>query len=162
MFRTNNNGKLRYKFVSEEFIKIVTFVPLIFACINLLGYFSVGTKSLLYFLFVFCFSMTWFIIGIYATFRMAMRQNRTISEISFEKDYVLIKTDKVAWINAKEYGSDIDKLYYENREFDTYGKNTIREGLVIFIEDVEFYLVKDYFDDYDEIIMILNQFKQII
>ena len=157
MFTTNDNGLLRYKFVNGELIKTITVEPLLYTFITILAYFAVGTKSYLFFYFGLGFIIIGYIVlGLYATLRMARRQNRTISEISFENDNIVIKTDKVAWIRAKEFRFNKSELNINQRKFEWYTKNALREGISINVDDTELYLVKYYFDNYDEIVKMLS------
>ena len=155
MYKLNSEGQIRYKYVSKEFIKGIIIEPLVYSFITLLVYFSVGSKSLLYFYLIFGYILIWYMISLYATVRMVIRQNRTISEVDFLNDNVVIKTDKILWLKAKEYMLNNSKAYYKNRKFRWYGKKTEKEGLSIFFNDMELFLVKDYFDDYVDIVNLL-------
>lgn len=92
----------------------------------------------------------------YSTLRQLNRQNRTISEVDFSNEDVVIRTDKILWLKAKENKLNKSKINFKNRKFDWYGKNTEKEGLSISINDMEWYLVKDYFDEYDDILKLFN------
>jgi hypothetical protein len=156
MYKTNDIGQLRYKYVSKEFIKGIVIEPIIYTFITLLMYLSVGTKSILYFYLMLCFLIVWYFIGMYATFRMMLRQNRTISEIDFINEDIILKTDKILWLKGSEYNAEKSKVQSKSRKFEKYGKNTVKEGLSIFVDDKELYLVKDYFDDYENINKLLK------
>ncbi|NVN95611.1 MAG: hypothetical protein HXX18_10060 [Bacteroidetes bacterium] len=84
------------------------------------------------------------------------KQSRTISEIDIIKDIIFIKTDKILWIKAREYRIEKSKIHFKNRKFDFYNKNAVNEGLSVFVNNIELYLVKDYFDNYEDIINLLK------
>jgi len=154
MYNTNNEGQLRYEKVSKDVILNLVFSPFMYSFFIWLSYLSVGTKSIMYFYSMSAGSILILIFFFYSTFRMLSRQNRTISGINFSNDYYTIKTDKILWLKAKEYEIKKSMIRIKNRKFDWYDKNTDKIGASIFINDLELFLVKDYFDDYDIIIKL--------
>ncbi|NVN95613.1 MAG: hypothetical protein HXX18_10070 [Bacteroidetes bacterium] len=156
MYKTNYDGQLRYKYVSRNFIQSLIIEPIVYCFIIILMYLSVGTKSILYFYLMLCFLIAWYIIGMYATYKMVLRQNRTICEIDFINEDIVIRTDKLLWLKSREYKVGKSKVQSKTRTFENYGKNTIKEGLSVFVNNIELYLVKDYFDNYEDIIKLLT------
>jgi len=151
MYKLNNEGLTRYKYVRKEFIKGIIIEPIVYSFIVVLVYFSVGTKSLLYFYLMISFILVWYLVGLFATIRMVKRQNKTISEINLVNEIIVFKTDKILWLKAGEYQQNKLNVYFENRKFKWYGNKTEKEGLSFFVNDNELFLVKDYFDDYENI-----------
>ena len=156
MYKTNYDGQLRYKNVSRNFIQILIFVPIIHFFIVWLLYLSVGTKSILFFYSILVYVIVFLMFAFFSTFRQLNKQSRTISEIDIIKDVIIIKTDKILWLKAREYRIEKSKIYFKNRKFDFYNKNAVNEGLSVFVNNIELYLVKDYFDDYENIINLLK------
>lgn len=156
MYRTNDEGESRYEYVSKNVTQILVFSPIFFTFLIVIEYFSIGTKSILFFYSMLAFMLFYIALVFYSTFRQLNRQNRTISEVSFSNEDVIIKTDKILWLKAKEYKIKKSMIHIKNRRFDWYDKNTYKVGASIFVIDKELYLVKDYFDDYDNILNIFS------
>ena len=156
MFRTNYDGELRYSFVSKQFYLGVFLEPVIYAFITLLVYLSVGTKSIFIFYLILVYIIAWYSFGMYATIRMIRSQNRTITEIDFNNDEIKIGTDYLLWYDGLEFRIKKSEIQFKKRKFENYGKKTIKEGLQFNIDGLELYFIKDYFDDYDEIVKMLS------
>ena len=156
MYKLNNEGQIRYKYVRKEFIKGIIIEPLVYSFIIVLVYFSVGTKSLLYFYLMISFILVLYLVGLFATIRMVKRQNKTISEVDLVNESIVFKTDKILWLKAREYQPNKLNMHFENRKFKWYGKKTEKVGLSIFVNDIELFLVKDYLDNYENIMKLLT------
>ena len=157
MYKLNNEGHTRNKYVVKEFTKGIIIEPIIYSFIIILVYFSVGTKSILYFYLMTSYILVWYIVGMFATIKMLKRQNKTISEVYLLNENIEFKTDKILWLKAGEYQQNRLSLHFENRKFKWYGKKTEKEGLSIFVNDIELFLVKEYFDDYENIKKLLTE-----
>lgn len=151
MYKTNHEGQLRFTYVKKNIIRIFTFVPFIFSFIIWLVYLSIGSKSILFFYLILVYILLFLSFAFYSTLKQLNRQNRTITEIEFSNHDVEFKTGKILWLNAQDYKLSIQNLSFKSRKFNWYGNNTEREGLSIIVNNVELFLVKDYFDDYDNI-----------
>ncbi len=156
-YKTNLSGLERNKSVSKDFIKGLIIEPLIYTVIIILVYFSIWTKSHLYFYFMLAMIILWIAFGWYATIRLVKRQSKTIIGIDFSNDEVTLKLDKILWIKAMEYRLSKLEIRLKDRKFGWYGKRTEREGISIFTNEIEFFLVKDYFDDYNDILKQFNK-----
>ncbi len=88
---------------------------------------------------------------VYSPVLMLHRHNRTICSISFNDGTVLINTFQALWMKPKYFVCKKENLMIKPSKFNWYGKET-KEGLVITTEDKKvYYLVKDYFTNYEEI-----------
>jgi len=154
--KTNNEGQFRYDYVSKNVIQMLVFTPIIYSFIIWLVYLSIGTKSILYFYSMLAWILAFLAVSFYSTLRQLKRQNRTISELDFLNEDIKINTNKILWLKAKEFRLNKTNLHFKNRKFDWYGKKTEKEGLSIFVNDIELYLVKDYFDEYDNVVKLLT------
>ena len=157
MYKINVEGQKRLKHVKNEFIKSITIEPIIYSFIIYLVYLSIGTKVLIVFFLILAATVVYFIVfGIYAPIRLMKRQNRTISEIDFENNEVLIKTDKVHWLKPQQIKVKINSLTSKPGKFKWYGIKE-KEGLSIFFCDIELFLVNEYFDEYEDIKELLTE-----
>lgn len=157
MYKTNFDGQHRYEYVSKNFIRSSIFIPVWISFLIYLSYLSVGIKSIPYFYAMVGWIIFLGIFGAFSLLRQLIRQNKTITEIDFSDEDVLIKTDKILWLRGKEYKINKLKIHYRLRKFEWYGKRSEKVGLSIFVNNVELFLVKDYFDDYEDIIKFLEQ-----
>jgi hypothetical protein len=155
-YKTNLKGLDRYRYVSKNVIQIFIIVPIVHAFIIWLVYLSVGAKSMLFFYAMLVWIFSFLIFSFYSTLRQLSRQNRTLIEINFSNENLIFKTDKILWLNAREFKVDKSILRFESRIFRWYGQKTEKEGLSIFVDSKELFLVKDYFDDYVDIIKYIK------
>jgi hypothetical protein len=157
MFKTNIAGQKRHKYVKNEFVRSVTFQPIVYIFIMYLVYLSIGTKVLFVFYLIFAIAVIYYIVfGIYAPIRLMKRQNRTISEIDFIDNEVVFNTVGIHWLKSKKSKVIINELSFKDRKFNWYG-NIEKEGLSIIAEDIEFFLVKDFFDEYENIKKLIQK-----
>ena len=93
---------------------------------------------------------------IYIMNLLVKRWNRTINIINFESEKVNLETFPIFWYKQKKFTINISRVTLKKTVFPWYGKEK-KEGIVIKINNKdEFYLVKDYFDDYETIKNQLN------
>lgn len=161
MYYKNIEGLKRSNFVIKNAIQIFVSVPISFIALTVLVYFSLSGKSMLYFYLTAIYILALFIFSVYSTIRMIKRQNSTISAIEIQDNSVIFNLDKILWLKQKEIKSNIAEMDCKKKIFNWYGKKTIKEGLRILINGKEFYLVKDYFDEYDSIIKGIEDFSKI-
>ena len=155
MNKTNIAGDYRYEYVKRNFKQMMISIPLTHTFIIWMVYLSLGDLSLLYFYSMLFMIISILILAIYSIIRMLKRQNRTITEIEIIEDTVLIKTNKIFWMKELEFKINKSILNVKSKQIDWYGKIPL-EGILLKFETVELYLVKEYFDDYDEIVKLLN------
>jgi hypothetical protein len=157
MYTINQDGVKIYKKAKNEFLKCFFLEPIIYTIILFLVYNSIGTKSLIVFGLILCLLILYyFIFGVYAQLRFMKRINKTICQIDFVENIIMLKTDKLLWFNAKEYNVHKNNLQIKKRKFAWYNIKTDKDGLSIFVDNVELILVKDYFNDYESIIKQLH------
>jgi len=154
MYKTNDEGQFRYEFVYKNFNQFLVFTPISYSFIIWLMYLSTVEISISFFYPMLAFILVYLAFDIYSALRKLKRQNRTISEVSFSNEDIIINTEKILWLKAKEYKIQKSLIHIKNRKFKWYGKNTEKVGASVFINKLELFLVKDYFDDYDIIIKL--------
>ncbi len=155
MYKLNNIGENRLKYVSKEVIKGFIVEPIVFLFISFLVYLSIYSKSSVGFFTVLSYILFMFLFSIFAKLRWLNKHNRTISKLEFLNGEVIIKTEKVLWLKDREYQLKKSDIRIENKRFKWYGKKIKKEGLSIFVNDLELYFVNDYFDDYEDIKKLL-------
>ena len=155
MKKTNIAGDYRYEYVKRNFKQMMISIPLTNAFLIWMVYLSLRDLSLQYFYSMLLIPFLMLILSIYSILRMLKRQNRTITEIEVIEDIVLIKTNKIFWMKELEFKINKSILNVKSKQLDWYGKIPL-EGVLLKFETVELYLVKEYFDDYDEIVKLLN------
>lgn len=156
MYKTNTEGQVRYKYVRKNVSQIFILMPIVHLILIFLVYLSVGSKSILGFYLILIWIFGFLIIFFWSTFRQLNRQNRTITEMDAIDENIKIKTEKILWLKAREYNAQKNNLQIKNRKFDWYGAKTGKDGLSIFVDNEELFLVKDYFNDYESIINQLH------
>lgn len=166
MYIFNIEGEKRYRYVKNEFFRTIVIPPIIYSFILYLCYLSIATKIIVVFYLILVATIIYYIVfGIYAPIRLMKRQNRTISEIVFLNNEVIIETRSVHWLKPRKIKVFISDLFVKTRKFGWYG-NAEKEGLSIINNDIEYFLVKDYFDEYEsiktQILLSKNSTQQIV
>lgn len=148
---TNEKGIERDSYVRREAKKAFLIGPIYTFLIVGLSYISMA-KWIIFFYFSGVFILLLgILLFIVAPIRMLRRHNRTISSISIYNERVCFETFCALWMNKKEI--EIPKILLKTMysKFNWYG-TPIKEGLIIIDATGEkFYLVKDYFKEFDAI-----------
>ena len=152
MYTINDCGKKRDKYVKRETLKMLVLGPVISLILIILSYISMSespaffwaVSSLLILISIFLF--------IYAPLMMLKRHVQTIKSIDFGERHLVIETfpglrKKQKIIKLKKGDFNVIK-----RRFTGYGKPD-KEGIILKMirPYKEFYLLKDYFTEYEEI-----------
>jgi hypothetical protein len=98
------------------------------------------------------FIAVWITVSWYATLRLIKRQSKTIVGIDFLGEEIVFKLNKILWIESVEYRLLKSKIKLDNKKFGWYGQEKEKEGLLIRSDNIELFLVRDYFDSYDDIL----------
>jgi hypothetical protein len=152
MHTTNSLGIDRLKYVEKEMKKMLLIGPFLYSLSILLLFFSMSSKSVAFAYFISgVFSIFYLIFGIYAPNLLVGRQNKTVFEIEFENNKVIVKTFDLLWLKAKMDSIRIEDLDFKNATFPWYGQ-VAKDGLRLRTKNQEYFLVKDYFDDYQKIL----------
>jgi len=152
MEKVNNNGILRHKFVKREALKMLILGPL-FSIIYIVLSFISMSKWLAFFYVTVPFLVIFIIVGfIYAPILMLKRHNRTIKEISFDKPKIVFKVFPALWLKSKEIILNRDQFKVKDTIFNWYGKEKKKGVIVTLKNNEEYYLVSDFFDEYELII----------
>jgi len=145
----NEKGIHRDNYVRKEVIKAFLIGPIYSFVIIGVSYFSMS-KWIAFFYFSGTFlTLLAILLFIVAPIRMLFRHNRTIKSISSDNEKVIILTFKGLWLKCKEVVIPKNKLKTKVSKLSGYGA-TAKEGMVFATTTgQEFYLVKDYFDEFD-------------
>ena len=153
----NETGLERAKAVRIEIYKTILIGPL-YAIFMLTLIYLGTTKNITAFYVIGLFFLTFFLmLMIYAPYRMLKRHVYTIYAITIENKFVSFSTFSALWIQEKKYKIFISELKIKKSIFAWYGKNTKKDGLTLLIKPEEFYLVKDFFDDYESFVNTILQ-----
>jgi hypothetical protein len=87
---------------------------------------------------------------------MLIRVNNTINSLEIGESMMKLTTNRALWFKPKKSQIKFESIKLLPSNFVWYGKEK-REGIIIrTIDKREYYLVKDFFDEYDEILKKLN------
>ncbi len=158
MFLVNDKGNLRNKFVKKEALKMLLGGAITIMILLSLSYVSMSKWPT----FFFATSPIILLIGIIgyiiAPIIMLKRHNRTIEEISFEENKIVFKVFSALWLKSKKIELIRGNFEIIESSFIWYGKGK-KKGVIIRLRNYEeYYLVSDYFDEYELIINSLNRF----
>ena len=97
------------------------------------------------------FIILYLTIGIYAPILAAKRFNKVITCLNFVDSKIKVRTEKVNFRAGKEfYAENIDFKIIESKSI--YYGNGSAEGLILRINaNEEYYLIKDFFEEFDKI-----------
>ncbi len=80
------------------------------------------------------------------------RWNRTIREINFQNNNIIVNSFPILWLKSQNYFLPLSEVIVNKSIFEWYGKEK-KDGITIKISNkLKLYLVKDYFDNCDEIL----------
>lgn len=117
-------------------------------------YLSMSGWAILFYLFALPFSVLMLVFFSYITLRMIKRWNHTIQTLEISGDTIAIVTFGTIGLKSIKIVLHVSKIKVKNSLFLWYSKEK-REGIMMANKEEDFYLVKDYFKEYDEIIKIL-------
>ncbi|UBM63195.1 hypothetical protein LA303_04290 [Candidatus Sulfidibacterium hydrothermale] len=151
MFEINSVGKKRDGYVKREAYRGLIFGPIFSVLMIFLTYLSMS-KWIAFFYVTSSFLVILMFFGfVYSPILMLQRHNRTVCSINVNKETVTIKTFQALWMKSKVFAWKKENLKIKLSKFNWYGKET-KEGIILKTKDnMGYYLVKDYFIDYDEI-----------
>lgn len=149
MYSTNNEGVKREKYVSLEALKMLIIGPL-FICAGLfLSYISMSKWLAYFYLTSPVFLLMMIFLFIYAPMKMIGKQRRTLSKLVINENTITIITFKMLWLREINLILTKREITIKKRTFSGYGP-IAKQGLLIKLPSgKEFYLIKDYFDDYN-------------
>ncbi len=149
MYCTNNEGFKREKYVRLEGLKMLIIGPL-FMCAGLfLSYISMSKWLAYFYLTSPIFLLMMIFLFIYAPMKMISKQRRTLSKLVINENTITITTCKMLWLRKIDLILTKREITIKKRTFSGYG-TTAKQGLLIKLSNgKEFYLIKDYFDDYN-------------
>ena len=156
MEKVNNSGILRNKYVKREAQKMLVFGPLFSIIYIVLSFISMSkwlaffyvTTPILFFMMILFF--------IIAPIIMLKRHNRTIEEISFEETKIVFKVFSALWLKSKRIELSRDKFKVKETSFNWYGKEKKKGVIIRLINNEEYYLVSDFFNESELIIKNLT------
>lgn len=152
----NKIGLNREELVKKEMYKTIFLGPLYAIFMLTVLYLSASKNLILYYILAAFFLFLFFVFIIYAPFRMLKRHSHTIYSITIENNYIYFSTFPALWGKRRRYEAYISELQLKKSTFRWYGRNMEKGGVVLSIKGKEFYLVEDFFDQYNMIIVELN------
>ncbi len=79
------------------------------------------------------------------------RWNKTVKEIDFRDGIVLISTFPILWLHSKEISINQNDIKAKKSTYVWYGKEP-KNGITVYFNKEEFYIVENYFNEYEAII----------
>ena len=156
MYKVNNIGIIRNKFVKKEALKMLIGGPLTIIVFLLLTYISMSKWSD----FFFATSPLLLLIGligfIIAPIKMIRRHNKTIYSIDFTENKIVFIGFPALWLKSKRIELSKDKFKVIETIFNWYGKEKKKGVIIRLINNKEYYFVSDFFNEYELIIKNLT------
>ena len=152
MYKVNNIGILRNKFVKKEALKMLLGGPLTIIVFLLLTYISMSKWPAFFFAtspFLLLIGIIGFIV---APIKMIKRHNKTICGIYFIDNKVAIVVFQALWLKSKRIELDRDQFETKEITFSWYGKEK-KKGVILRLKNnKEYYFVSDFFSENELII----------
>jgi len=151
MFEINSLGNKRDGYVKREAYRGLIIGPIFSVLMIFLTYLSMS-KWIVFFYVTSPFLVILMLLGfVYSPILMLQRHNRTICSININNKTVSINTFQALWMKPRFFVWKKENMMIKFSKFNWYGKET-KEGIVLKTENnKEYYLVKDYFTNYEEI-----------
>jgi hypothetical protein len=156
MFEINSIGVNRINYVEKQYNLYFSYGIICYSIVILHTYFQYKEISILLVYSLILFLIIAYFLGFLLIDRHGKRHNKTIYKMEFQKNDLIITTAKIFWHNSIKCLIDKNNILVEKYNFQWYGDVTKKkEGLIIEANNIKFYLVKEYFTNYDQIISIL-------
>ena len=154
----NEIGLIRAKVVKKELYKTIFIGPLYAIFMLTLIYLSTLKNIIAFYILGLFFVILFLMFMVYAPYRMMKRHAHTIYSVGIENKDLTFSTFPTFWIGEKKYTIPMSNLKIKKSHFTWYGKNSNKDGLTIVTKDDQFYLVKDFFDDYESFVGAIPQY----
>lgn len=152
MIKVNNYGVLRNKYVKREALKMLIFGPLFSISYIVFSFISMSKWPVFFYTIAPFLLMMMIFFFIVAPIIMLKRHNKTIEEISFEGEDIILKVFPALWMKSKFIKTNKEEIKVINTKFHWYGKEG-KDGYILKIsKNQEYYLVLDYFTEKEQII----------
>ncbi len=159
MYCANEYGFQRNTYIRKESIKIFFIVFPVLILMIFISYLSMYDWEIFFYVFVLPFSVFMFSFFTYITLLMIKRWNHTIKKIEITHDKIAIQTFSTLGLKAINLNIFDSNIKIKSTSFSWYSKEN-KEGIMIIIKDKDLYIVKDYFDEFDEIAKLLSANNQ--
>lgn len=159
MYIVNDAAIKRDKFVKKNLFQIFFFGFPMIGFTYFLAYVSHnGDKNgTLFFLStILPFGILYLIFSIYVTLRMMKKWNNTIKTMDFQNGKMIASTFDILWLKSKVYSKPTTEVKSRQSIFEWYGKGKTEGTIVELGVNDDLYLVKNYFDEYDEMLAVLK------
>lgn len=156
MYEVNEIGLQRAKYVKKEskkifFIGIPYFIALLFF-LNC----TMSKRIIFFYSFILPFTALLIIFFFIITLNWIRKHNVTVKMINFENCNIRFVTFAMLGLKSKVFLLSESEIIIKKSNFGWYGKGEKEEASIAMPGNRSLYLVKDYFDDYDEIIKTLS------
>lgn len=146
--KTNMAGQSRAKDIKKDIYEFIFVGPIYILFLLALIYLGASKSNILVFYLIGSFILILFLLlAVYAPFKMLKRHSQTICEVIIKNDDIHFSTFPILWIKEKKYDAKISEIIIRESIFKWYGRNTQKNGFTLTIENQDFYLVNDFFDD---------------
>jgi len=152
MYEVNIAGKKRDLYVRREALRGIIFGPIYSMIMIFLTY--VSTSRWIAFFYVVCpfLLILMIFLFIYAPIKMLKRHNKTIEEISFEESKIVFEVFSALWLKSRKIKLSRDQFEAKETIFNWYGKEKKKGVIIRLINNKEYYLVSDFFNESEYII----------
>lgn len=158
-FESNDNGiEIINKKRSNSYKFFVIVIPLFFI-FSTLFYIQTDRMRLIFYTIGIPFLLSYFGYNIYTLLLSLKRCSRTIANIEFRDQDTTFNTFSGKIYDSKhvEFNLNQPEFKIKSYKFPWYENGKLKEGAKIIVRKDEFYLIKDFFDDYDTIIINLKK-----
>jgi len=162
MFYINDMGKQALNKRQDENVRIVIFVIPFFCILTWLLYVATEQFIMAFYLMVLPF------IVIYSGFLFVVARNNlkkcnmTITEIERTGNMLTLTTFNTLVFEEKRIEADLANIKLTPAQYNWYIRRKSLDGLTIVVNKQAFYLVKDFFDEYEEVARIAAWNKKTI
>ena len=159
MYIANDAANKSEIFIRKNTFQFIYFGVPIVGLVNFLVYKTYShdrTGQIFCFLVILPFSIMYALFFVYSMLKSIKRMNNTIKYFGIEGDQVIIDTFPILWLKAKEYSVPVSSVKFRKIVYSGNGK-TLKDGYSLKVNvNEEVFLVKQYFDEYDEIAALLK------
>ncbi len=154
MYISNDKGFNRSVYIKNNVLQIFFLAFPIFGFITFLRFYEHegNEEGAAYFTaIVLPFSLIMLGLFVFVTLRMMKRWNHTIKEVGFDDTKIIVTTFSVLWLKPIEYSILLSEIKVKKSIFSWYDKEDNNGATIAINDNTEIYLVKNYFDDFNEI-----------
>ena len=160
MYNVNIEGRKRDEYVKKEAMKMLILGPLFSVIYISLFYLSMSDHVILFWAFCSLLILLTLLLFVFAPLLMVSRHNKTVKGIDFMNNTIIIETFPILCKKQELVNIEKSDMKIIKKVFSWYGKPS-KEGYVLrsLKTQKEYYLIKDYFSEYNLIEKQINSKK---